>query len=130
MLIFEIWWYIVSYDIWFFLSHIGLHHIYLYTKIHKHHHSVDYTTMTYLDTYKGHYMESVIQGVGVFIPLLWLDYNSFIIALCLINVRGMMRHDVQCIPWIGDHHIIHHQYPQYNFGEYWLDYLGGTLWSH
>ena len=75
--------------------------------------------MSYQDTYVGHYLESCLQCIGVFVPLLWLDVSaSFYIALLLINIRGMMRHDVQCIPWIGNHHILHHKYPNYNFGEY------------
>ena len=127
MFFFEICWYIVSYDLWFYISHIGLHHMYIYKMIHKHHHSVDYNTMTYKDTYIGHYAESVIQGIGIFVPLLWININwSFYIALLLINIRGMMRHDVRCIPWIGNHHILHHKYPKYNFGEFWLDYCCGT----
>jgi sterol desaturase/sphingolipid hydroxylase (fatty acid hydroxylase superfamily) len=27
---------------------------------------------------------------------------------------------------VGDHHLIHHQYPNYNYGEVWLDQLCGT----
>ena len=125
-LLFEISLYVFSYDIWFYISHIGLHH-YLYTKIHKYHHSVDYTTMTYPDTYVGHYLESIVQGLGIFLPLLWFNMDlTFIYALLIINLRGMMRHDVRCIPWIGNHHILHHKHPNYNFGEYWLDRLCGT----
>ena len=125
-LLFEISLYVFSYDIWFYISHIGLHH-YFYTKIHKYHHSADYTTMTYPATYVGHYLESIVQGLGIFLPLLWMKIDlTFIYALLIINLRGMMRHDVRCIPWIGNHHILHHKYPKYNFGEYWLDRLCGT----
>ena len=131
MSMFEICCYIISYDVWFYISHMGLHHVYFYKHIHKHHHLIEYTTMTYTDTYVGHLLESVVQGVGVFVPLLWFNFGaSFYIALCLINLRGMMRHDVRCIPWIGNHHILHHTYPKYNFGEYWLDYCCGTQCPH
>ena len=127
MFFFEICWYIVAYDLWFYISHIGLHHMYIYKMIHKHHHSVDPILMIYSDTYVGHYLESGVQGLGVFIPLIWIECTtSFYIVLLLINIRGMMRHDVRCIPWIGNHHILHHKYPKYNFGEYWLDYFCGT----
>ena len=119
--------YIISYDVWFYVSHVALHQYYIYKKIHKYHHSVEHSTMTYRDTYVGHYLESILQGVGIFIPLLWFTINwSFMFALLLINIRGMMRHDIRCIPWIGNHHILHHKYPKYNFGEYWLDRLCGT----
>jgi sterol desaturase/sphingolipid hydroxylase (fatty acid hydroxylase superfamily) len=37
-----------------------------------------------------------------------------------------MRHDERCIWLIGNHHILHHKYPQYNYGEYWLDKLFKT----
>jgi hypothetical protein len=110
MLTLEICLYIISYDVWFYLSHIGLHHIYLYTNSNK-------------DTYIGQYLENCLQRLGIFVPLLWVNFSvSFYIALLLINIRGTMRHDGRCIPWIGNHHKHH----QYNFGEYWLDYYCGT----
>ena len=40
----------------------------------------------------------------------------------------MMRHDDRFTWLIGNHHLLHHKYPQYNYGEYWLDWLGGTLY--
>ena len=124
---FEIYLYIFSYDVWFYVSHVILHQYNMYKKIHKYHHSVEYSIMTYPDTYVGHYLESCLQGVGICIPLLWVTINwSFMIALVFINIRGMMRHDIRCVPWIGNHHILHHKYPNYNFGEYWLDRLCGT----
>ena len=52
-------WYIVSYDIWYYISHIALHK-YLYKTIHKYHHSIQHDTMTYSDAYVGHYLESGI----------------------------------------------------------------------
>jgi sterol desaturase/sphingolipid hydroxylase (fatty acid hydroxylase superfamily) len=44
-----------------------------------------------------------------------------------LNIRGMMRHDKRGTWLVGNHHLLHHQYPRYNYGEVWLDYLGGTL---
>ena len=38
----------------------------------------------------------------------------------------MLRHDKRFIWLIGNHHILHHKYPRYNFGEYWLDKLFRT----
>jgi len=83
--------------------------------------------MSYTDTYVGHWFESIFQGLGLFVPLLWIKMNSsFWIALLLVNLRGMARHDVRMVWLIGNHHILHHEYPMYNFGEYWLDWLLGT----
>ena len=42
----------------------------------------------------------------------------------------MMRHDTRFVWLIGNHHILHHQYTNYNFGEYWLDKLGGTCYPN
>ena len=42
----------------------------------------------------------------------------------------MMRHDERCIWLIGNHHLLHHKYSQYNFGEYWLDALCGTKYPN
>jgi hypothetical protein len=39
-----------------------------------------------------------------------------------------MRHDERFVWLIGNHHLLHHRFPHYNFGEYWLDQLGGTLY--
>ena len=122
-------WYIVSYDIWYYISHIVLHK-YLYKTIHKYHHSIQHDTMTYSDAYVGHYLESGIQGLGILIPLWFTIDWTFILALLFVNIRGMMRHDIRCIWLIGNHHILHHKYPRYNFGEYWLDRLCGTQYPN
>ena len=59
-------------------------------------------------------------------------YHLFVVRngviLLILNVRGMMRHDDRFTWLIGNHHLLHHKYPQYNYGEYWLDWLGGTLY--
>jgi len=44
------------------LSHVALHKYYLYKKIYKYHHSINYITMTYPDTY----LEIILQGLGMF----------------------------------------------------------------
>ena len=119
---------IVSYDIWFYISHIILHRNSFYKSIHKHHHTVDYKKMNYMDTYVGHFIEGPFQGIGIIIPFLFIDFNLnvFLYSLIIVNIRGMLRHDVRFIWLIGNHHILHHKYPQYNFGEYWLDTLFDT----
>ena len=87
--------------------------------------------MTYYDTYVGHWLESIIQSLGLFFPLLWIQLSfDFWCALLFVNIRGMMRHDSRMVWLIGNHHILHHQHPMYNFGEYWLDKLCGTLYSN
>ena len=122
--------YIVSYDIWFYLSHVMLHYPSIYKHIHKIHHSIDYKTMHYQETYVGHWLESILQGVGIFFPLLFITFylDVFLYSLIIINIRGMLRHDTRFIWLIGNHHILHHKYPNYNFGEYWLDKIGGTVY--
>jgi len=125
----NIYFFILCYDIWFYLSHIILHHKYFYKFIHKEHHIVDYKIIHFKDTYVGHFFEGPFQGIGVLFPLLFFmkfKFYLFLYALVLINIRGMLRHDNRCIWLIGNHHILHHKYPQYNFGEYWLDKLFGT----
>jgi sterol desaturase/sphingolipid hydroxylase (fatty acid hydroxylase superfamily) len=120
--------YIFSYDIWFYISHIMLHRKYLYKAIHKEHHLVDPKIMTYKDTYVANYLESAFQGVGVLFPLLFINYNTYelLCSLIFLNMRGMLRHDNRCAWLVGNHHLLHHTYPNYNFGEYWLDRTFGT----
>ena len=118
---------ILCYDIWFYISHRILHTRALYP-LHSIHHK--YAIPTMWDTYEGHWFESVFQGVGTFLPFLWYSYSvSEILAiLFFLNLRGMMRHDGRFVWLIGNHHLLHHLHPQHNYGEYWLDRLGGTLY--
>jgi len=119
---------ILSYDIWFYISHIILHQSNFYKAIHKEHHAADYKIMNYMDTYVSHFIETPFQGIGIIIPLFFIDFNLyvFLYSFIILNIRGMLRHDVRYIWLIGNHHILHHKYPQYNFGEYWLDTLFDT----
>jgi len=116
---------ILSYDIWFYISHVLLHTKFLY-KYHKEHHVN--TKPRFLDTYVGHILEGPFQGIGMFVPYLFISYTYTQTGLILmfLNIRGMMRHDDRCSFIIGNHHLIHHQYPNYNYGEYWIDYLCKT----
>jgi sterol desaturase/sphingolipid hydroxylase (fatty acid hydroxylase superfamily) len=125
----DILFFIVSYDIWFYFSHLILHNKYVYKIIHREHHKTDYKTIVFTDTYVGHFIESPFQGIGVLFPFLFftpLDMYSLLYSLMIINIRGMLRHDHRFIWLIGNHHILHHKNPQYNFGEYWIDKLFGT----
>jgi sterol desaturase/sphingolipid hydroxylase (fatty acid hydroxylase superfamily) len=65
-------------------------------------------------------------------PLLFMKFHAptMIYSLIIVNIRGMLRHDTRYTWLIGNHHILHHKYPQYNFGEYWLDKLGGTMYPN
>ena len=122
---------ILSYDIWFYISHLILHIKKIYF-IHKVHHSIKYDNLKYFNAYTGHNFEKLFQGIGILFPYVYISFNiySFIIASILINARGMMRHDNRFAWLIGNHHLLHHQYFNYNFGEYWLDYLFGTLYPN
>lgn len=126
---FIILFYIFCYDLWFYASHVLLHR---YPYIHFLHHTIDYRIMKYSDTYVGHFIEGPFQGLGVLFPLLFISFNlyQFLFALGLINLRGMLRHDVNSIWLVGNHHFLHHMYPKYNFGEYWIDSLMGTKYPN
>jgi sterol desaturase/sphingolipid hydroxylase (fatty acid hydroxylase superfamily) len=118
---------IIGYDIWFYISHLILHTEYFYI-YHKEHHK-NKTNLVFIDTYVGHVLEGPFQGIGMFIPYLYYKYTiyEFIITLILVNIRGMLRHDHRCVWIIGNHHLLHHKYPNYNYGEYWIDYMCDTL---
>lgn len=131
-MIFDIFLYILGYDIWFYLSHILLHKVQWLNIIHSEHHKINYKTMIYSDAYVGHNFEGVFQSVGIFLPIVYIKFNiiPFIISVLLVNIRGMMRHDIRFIWLIGNHHILHHKYPNYNYGEYWLDTLFTTKYNN
>ena len=66
---------IICYDIWFYLSHILLHKRRFY-HYHKEHH--EYPVPTFLETYKGHWIEGPFQGLGLFVPCFFLPYSLFL----------------------------------------------------
>lgn len=119
---------IFCYDVWFYVSHIMLHRPWIYKVVHAIHHKKQ--EPYFQDTYEGHWIESPLQSLGTFFPCFFLHYSVFELAVIVIflNVRGMMRHDPRCVWLIGNHHLLHHKYPRYNYGEYWLDWLFGTLY--
>jgi sterol desaturase/sphingolipid hydroxylase (fatty acid hydroxylase superfamily) len=126
---------ILCYDIWFYISHIVLHYKYIYF-IHKIHHAKQYSKLNYNDTFISHYIENIIQPLGIFIPFLfnqYIDYTSilsFLFAFFIIIIRGLMRHDHKCSWLIGNHHLLHHKYINYNFGEYWIDTICYTKYPN
>ena len=77
---------IISYDIWFYLSHILLHSKSLY-RFHKGHHTKIYPR--FLDTYTGHFLEGPFQGLGMLLPFFYLNYNIYdiLIVLSFLNIR-------------------------------------------
>ena len=121
---------IISYDIWFYISHILLHKKLYF--IHNKHHLP--AKLTFFVAYEGDILESFIQCIGMFIPFIFYSINIkiFIIILCILNIRGMLRHESNkyVVYIIGNHHLLHHKYPNYNYGEYWLDYIFGTLYPN
>ena len=120
---------IFCYDIWFYISHLILHHEYVY-KYHKTHHKK--INPAFIDTYTGHFLEGPFQSIGLMLCFIFIKFVIIerIIILILINLRGMLRHDERGIYLIGNHHLLHHKYPNYNFGEFWLDYLFGTKYPN
>ena len=117
---------IFGYDIWFYISHIIMHkHLY---SIHSDHHKI--INPVFSDAYTGHWIEGPFQGLGVFLPYFFIHFKTvqFATAIVLINIRGMMRHDSRSNPFIGNHHLLHHKHPTYNYGEYWIDLLCGTTY--
>ena len=118
---------ILFYDIWFYISHVLLHHPRLY-HLHKTHHKEKYEKLKYYNAYDGDFIENIIQPIGICIPFVFqpIQINPFIIACIIVHIRGLMRHDHRCIWIIGEHHLLHHKYKKYNYGEYWIDWLCGT----
>ena len=120
---------IVGYDVWFFISHIILHHPSIYF-LHKIHHSTKYKALRYYDTNEGHIIEHVVQPLGMFLPFLIykFKFEPLLIAYLIIAARAFMRHDHRFTWLIGNHHLLHHKYPKFNFGEYWIDQAAGTVY--
>ena len=127
-MIYDVIIYTVFYDIWFYFSHILLHKSNTIKYIHKEHHKTHPKNMIYTDTYIAHIYETPIQSIGIFVPLLFMKFYlfRFICTLLFLNIRGTIRHDHRFVWVFGNHHLLHHEYPQYNYGEYWLDYIFGT----
>ena len=122
---------IISHDIWFYISHIFLHNPKIYF-IHKVHHKKLYNQLTYKDATEGTLLEHIIEPLGIFIPyfLITFTFRDLFISFIIINIRNLLRHDDKFSFLIGNHHLLHHKYPKYNFGEYWIDKIFGTLYPN
>ena len=101
-----------------------LQHFYIF--VHKEHHK--YLEPTWPDTYKGHWIEGPLQSIGYLLPFslgFWSPWET-VVALALVNLRGIARHDARTA-WIdGGHHLRHHRTFNKNYGEPWLDCLFRT----
>jgi sterol desaturase/sphingolipid hydroxylase (fatty acid hydroxylase superfamily) len=130
-LAFHIFYYILCYDAWFYISHVILHNKNIYF-IHKIHHTPKYNTITYSDAHNAHTIENIVQQLGLLIPCftVGLSAHSLVISYTIISIRGLMRHDDRCSWLTWNHHLLHHKDQRYNFGEYWLDKLCGTLYPN
>ena len=95
-------------------------------KFHKLHHTKP--VPTYEDTYLADSVETVFQGVGFMFPAVVYTYGlqDIILVLLFLNIRGMMAHDPRFMFLIGNHHLLHHKYGNCNYGQYYIDFLGGT----
>jgi sterol desaturase/sphingolipid hydroxylase (fatty acid hydroxylase superfamily) len=124
----EFFFYIVYYDIFYYFLHRLLHTKYLYS-IHKIHHIKNIPD--YYDYYNIHILEVPFTSIGLIfaIYLYKLYIYQLLYAIVFINVRGFLIHDNQFIYLVGDHHLIHHKYYKCNYGEYWLDYIFGTVYK-
>jgi len=119
---------ILSYDIWFYFCHRLLHTSYIY-KYHQKHHTIK--EPNWFDTYYASMVENCILGIGIFFPIIYFhvfDYEC-ICSIIFINIRGLIRHETRLKHIFGDHHLIHHKYLKYNYGEYWLDTIFGTKYK-
>jgi sterol desaturase/sphingolipid hydroxylase (fatty acid hydroxylase superfamily) len=124
----EFFFYIVYYDIFYYFLHRLLHTKYLYN-IHKIHHKKNIPN--YLDYYNIHLLEYPLTSIGLLIAIyIYKIYiYQLIMAIIFINTRGILIHDKKFINLVGDHHLIHHKYYKYNYGEYWLDFTFGTIYK-
>ena len=118
--------YVVYYDFFYYFMHRLLHTQVLYP-IHKIHHRT--FEPEYNDFYNVHILEVPLTSVGLFLAiyLYKLYIYQLMCAIIFINARGVMSHDKKFISLVGDHHLQHHKYFKCNYGEYWMDYLFGTL---
>jgi sterol desaturase/sphingolipid hydroxylase (fatty acid hydroxylase superfamily) len=120
---------VVCYDLWYYMIHMYLHNIQLY-KYHKYHHFTRHTELTYSDAFDGHIIEYPLQTVGIVIPSIIITYDlpSILAAYLFVTIRTYLYHDHRCVWLVGNHHLLHHKHPKYNFGERWIDATFGTLY--
>jgi sterol desaturase/sphingolipid hydroxylase (fatty acid hydroxylase superfamily) len=121
---------IFCYDVWYYISHIILHKPKIYVLVHKTHHSTPTNKLHYTSAHVAHYAENIVQPLGIFVPCFIAEYSttSLITSFIIISIRNALRHDDRFSWLIGNHHILHHKFVNYNFGEYWIDCLCGTCY--
>ena len=73
MFILSILFHIVSYDLWFYLSHIMLHKIRHpnIKDIHSIHHAVPYEQLKWYNASDRHIIEKIIQPLGILFPCIF-----------------------------------------------------------
>ena len=115
--------FVFCYDVWFYLSNVIIHKF--MTEYHKEQ-PINYT-------YKYEYFHLLlIKSLGLLIPFMKLRTSAIyepihlIAAVGFVTIRGKLRQDNRFVWIIGNHHLLHHKYPHYNFGEMWLDELFDT----
>ena len=101
---------IFLHDIWFYISHVILHEPLCYELFHKRSHSN-------LDAP----LETLFQGGGFYLASIFVTYHTMFISLLFITIRRMMQDDPQYTWLVGNHYLLHYQYPNTNFGESWID---------
>jgi sterol desaturase/sphingolipid hydroxylase (fatty acid hydroxylase superfamily) len=83
-----------------------------------------------MDAFAGEIVEFPLQTIGVCIPFfIEKDVVVFICSFVFVIVRSCMHHDKRFTWLVGNHHILHHTYPNYNYGECWIDTLCGTKYT-
>jgi sterol desaturase/sphingolipid hydroxylase (fatty acid hydroxylase superfamily) len=120
---------IVCYDLWYYFTHICLHNIAMY-KYHKLHHLVRHDNIRYNDAFAGHIIEYPIQTIGIFVPNVFIEFQlrTLVCVYIFVTIRSYLNHDHRCTWLVGNHHLLHHKHPKYNFGEKWTDAIFGTLY--
>jgi len=117
------------YDFCYYFLHRLLHTRFFYP-IHKIHHRKINTD--YYDYYTVHILEIPLTSLGLLLAVYLHNLYTYqlISSIIFINIRGVMMHDNMFIFLVGDHHLIHHKYIRYNYGEIWLDYVFGTQYCN
>ena len=103
---------IFLHDIWFYMSHVILHEPLCYELFHKKHHS---------DNYVSDWVQTLFQGCGFYLASIFVTYHTMFISFLFITIRRMMQDDPQYTWLVGNHRLLHYQYPNTNFGESWID---------
>jgi hypothetical protein len=117
--------FVFCYDVWFYFSNVLIHNFMV-----EYHKEQPIHYYTYKYEYYFHLL--VFQSLGLLIPFMklrtsaiWAPIN-FVSAVGYVTIRGKLRQNNRFVWLVGNHHLLHHKYPHYNFGEIWLDELFDT----